>query len=386
MSVRRKIIISLINVFVLLFMTYFMNNQPLFTGEDLNQYAWMELLKEKIGLSENQDYSDAVFINVAYDKQLIDYYDELGMSVGKVDITDRNKLLQILTMLDSSRQYKYIFLDVRFERAFKSSVDSILFSRIKNVKNIVIANHSDIELLDSTLKHKSAISEYASTIVATNFARYKFLYEQDPSMPLFAYKDLTGKTIKKHGIVYTCDGKVCQNSLFLQFPTYSFSEFNENHEKMYYNLGSDLLDNYSESDIATLTKDKFVFIGDMVEDVHDTYAGLKPGIVITYQALQALMKDEHVVSWGLLVVLSVIFFIISLSLFSRNPILKRLPIIKNVHSKFLFFIFSFLGYGCVLSILVIVLNLFFNKSISILIPSLYFATINLIIQYKRSEI
>ena len=44
------------------------NNQQLFTGEDLNQYAWMELLKEKICLSENQDYDGVVFINVAYDR------------------------------------------------------------------------------------------------------------------------------------------------------------------------------------------------------------------------------------------------------------------------------------------------------------------------------
>ena len=346
----------------------------------------MELLKEKIGLSDNQDYKDALFINVAYDKQLVDYCDELGMPVGNVDITDRNKLLQILTMLDSTRQYKYIFLDVRFEKGFKTPVDSTLFLTIKNMKNIVIANHSDIELADSILVAKSAISEYASTIVATNFARYKYLYDQDLSMPLYAYKDITGRNIKKHGFVYTCDGRICQNSLFLKFPTDGFSEFNQKNEKNYYNLGSDLLDYYSASDIATLTKDKLVFIGDMVEDVHDTYAGMKPGIIITYQALQALMKNEHIVSWSLLIVLSIIFFFISLSLYRKSPIIKRLPLIKNSHSRLLNFILSFLGYASVLFILVVLINIFFNKSVSILIPSLYFSTLNLIIKYKETII
>ena len=382
----KYITISLGNTILLLILCYVLNNQPLFTGENLNQYAWMELLKEKTGLSENQDYKDAVFINVAYDKQLVDYCDELGMSVGNVDITDRNKLLQILSMLDSTRQYKYVFLDVRFEKAFKTPVDSALFFKIKNMKNIVIANHSDIELADSILISKSAISEYTSTIVATNFTRYKYLYDQNLSMPLYAYQDITGKSIKKHGFIYTCNGHLCQNSLFLTFPTNGFSEFNQNNEKTFYNLGSDLLDNYSASDIATLTKDRLVFIGDMIEDVHDTYAGLKPGNIITYQAFHALMKDEHIVSWVLLVVLSVVFFSISFSLYSRISIIKKLPLIKNNRSKLLHFIISFLGYASVLFILVVVINLFFNKSVNILIPSLYFAILNLIHKYKETII
>ena len=200
-------------------------------------------------------------------------------------------------------------------------------------------------------------------------------------MPLYAYKDITGKIIKKHGLFYTCDSKICQNSLFLRFPTSGFSEFN-NNEKMYYNLGSDILDNYSTADVATLTKEKLVFIGDMVEDVHDTYAGMKPGTIITYQAFRALMKDEHIVSWSLLVVLSFVFFSISFSLYNRNSIIKKLPLIKNNRSKLLNFIISFFGYASVLFLLVVVINLFFNKSVSILIPSLYFATLNLINKYK----
>ena len=385
-SKLKYITLSIGNTIILLILCYVLNNQPLFTGEDLNQYAWMELLKEKIGLSVEEDYKDAVFINVAYDKQLIDFSDEFGMSVGKIDITDRDKLLSFLTMLDCSKQYKYIFLDIRFEKSFSTPVDSALFLKIKNMKNMVVANHSDIELADTILYTKSAISEYASTIVATNFARYKYLYDQNLSMPLYAYQDITGKIFKKHGIIYTCDGRICQNSLFLKFPTNGFSEFDLNNEKTYYNLGSDLLDNYSASDIATLTKDRLVFIGDMVEDVHDTYAGLKPGIIITYQAFQALMKGEHIVSRSLLVVLSVVFFLISLSLYNRNSIIKNLPLIKHNRSKLLHFIISFLGYTSVLFILVVVINLFFNKSVSILIPSLYFATLNLIYKYKETVI
>ena len=182
----KPILVSFLNVFVLLIFSYVLNNQPLFTGEDLNQYAWMEFLKNKIGLSEQVDYSDALFVNVSYDKQLIEKKDEFGMPVGNIDITDRTKLLALLNILDSTNLYRYIILDIRFEKGLDSEMDSALFSKIKNMKRIVVANHLDVELADSCLSAKAAINDYASTIVATNFARYKFLHGKQPSLPLFA--------------------------------------------------------------------------------------------------------------------------------------------------------------------------------------------------------
>ena len=52
---RKKIalLFSLCNVVILLALSYFLNNQPLFTGEDLDQYAWMEWIKDKLGISPN---------------------------------------------------------------------------------------------------------------------------------------------------------------------------------------------------------------------------------------------------------------------------------------------------------------------------------------------
>ena len=69
------------------------------------------------GLSRTIDKNeDALFVNVAYDKQLIERHDNYGMTVGDVDITDRTKLCSFLKMLQKADSYKYIFLDVRFEK------------------------------------------------------------------------------------------------------------------------------------------------------------------------------------------------------------------------------------------------------------------------------
>lgn len=301
-------------------------------------------------------------------------------------LSSYTKLLTLLNILDSANQYRYLILDVRFEKGFDSEADSALFAKIKNMKRIVVANHLDIELADSCLSSKAAISDYASTIVATNFARYKFLHGKQPSLPLFAYKELTGKTITKHGLIYSCDGSLCYNSLFLKFPYNGFPEYDNSGGKSYYNMGSDLFANYSDQDLSTLAKDKLVFVGDIVEDVHDTYSGLKPGVVISYHALRSLLLGEHMVSYTLLFFLAIVFFFISLSLFREDSIIELIPFVRTSHSKFLHFFVPFIGYASVLFIIVVVLNMLFNVSISIIVPSIYFTIQKTIINFKRTKI
>lgn len=381
------LLVSLCNVVTLIVLSYVLNNQSLFTGENLNHYAWVEWVKNKVGLVEQLDNQNVFFVNIAYDKQLTERIDEFGMPVGNVDITDRRKLLSFLEMLNSANNYKYVFLDVRFEKGYDvPEVDSTLFAEVRNMRNIVLANHSDIEIADSTLIDKAAISDYKATITATNFVRYKYRYNDNPSMPLYAYRDLTKRTINRHGLIYTCDGRLCYNSLFVNFPVENFDEFDDENRKRYYNLGSDLLDNYSEEDLATLTQGKYIVIGDMIEDLHDTYSGLKPGSVITYYAFLALMNRKHFVSYGLLLFLAVLYFLISLSQFRRNSLLEQIPFVRKSHSRLLHFVLTFIGYTFLLTVVAIVLNIFADVSISIFLPSMYFAIQKNIINYKRTKI
>ena len=381
------IIISAIHVLVLSLLSYVLNNQPVFTGEDLNHFAWIQMLKHKLGVESNEKKDDVLYINVAYDKQLIELSDEYGMPIGNTDITDRSKLLSFLQMLHTTDQYAYIFLDVRFEKGYNApEIDSLLYAEINSMDNIVVANHSDIEIADSALMKKSALSDYDATIVATNFVRYRYSHGGYPSMPLFAYNELTGKSINKHGFLYTCNGKLCYNSLFVDFPIENFSEYNDENNKLYYNLGSDLLDNYTEKDIYTLTKDKYIVIGDMIEDLHDTYSGLKPGSVITFYAFRSLIENKHIVNFWLMLLMSVVYFVISISQFSHRSIFERFTFVCKSHSKLLHFTLSLLEYTTLLSIVVLILDLCWGLSTSILLPSIYFAIQRNIINYKRTKV
>ena len=383
---RKKIalLFSLCNVVILLTLSYFLNNQPLFTGEDLDQYAWMEWIKDKLGISPDVDANAALFVNVAYDKQFVDKYDDYGMTIGNSDVTDRSKLMAFLKILHKTGAYKYIILDIRFEKGYNvPEVDSLLFAEILSMRNIVIANHSDIELADSSLIKKAAISDYFATITKTNFARYQYNYDGVESVPLYAYHELTGNTINKHGWLYTCNSRLCYNSLFVHFPIAKWNEYNEQQSKVYYNLGSDILDNYSDSDLKKLTEGKCVIIGNMVEDVHDTYSGLKPGSVITYYAFQELMKGRHFVNYCMMLFLAILFFLISLSLFETNPIISRLPFIRNSHSRIIHFMLDFVGYSLVLALSMIILYIIFGIATSIVLPSAYFAIQKSIIRFKQ---
>lgn len=373
-------LIAAVMALLLCLICYVMNNFPLFTGESLDQYAWAEWVfdhntSEK-GLGEN-----CVLVNLTYDKQLVTVLDEYGFEKGNVDITDREKLLNLLQMLNSTKTYRYIFLDVRFEKNIDSPQDSALFTTICSMKNIVIATHADMEISDSILFKKTGISDYYSTITATNFIRYEFLHDNKLSMPLMAYHELTGRKITRHGIFYTDNSNLCQNSLFLKFPLRDFSEYDKDGNKIYYNLGADLLANYDEESLAELVKNKDIIIGDFIEDRHDTYAGLQPGSVILYTAFQSLMKGEHIVKPIVIILEWILFTVIITTILSRWSLVDKVVFIQK--RKFLSFLVSLIGYSFVLALFSHIVFLSYGMTIIVVLPSFIFAFLKHVVKFKK---
>src|SRR5699024_3015769 len=91
--ITHYIAFSVINTLILTCVCYFVNNLPLFAGENLNQYLLAQKVCEYLGWSKKIDCDDAVFINVSYDKELVPAQGEGGDDiVGSNVITDRRKL------------------------------------------------------------------------------------------------------------------------------------------------------------------------------------------------------------------------------------------------------------------------------------------------------
>ena len=98
----KKIAIVLFALFSALFITvtrYFV------LGDDnLLYYAIIEYGGQLIKPDSTQVEHNELYINVAFDKELVPVLDEFGMPKGVSDITDRGKLLQLLTMLKETNQ------------------------------------------------------------------------------------------------------------------------------------------------------------------------------------------------------------------------------------------------------------------------------------------
>jgi len=378
---KKAIVMSLFSVIVISLLSYMLNNQTLFTGEDLPRFGLMEFVKHRVLNNKSATDDKAVFVNVAYDKTLITAYegdpvtiDENSIPKGKIDITDRSKLLEFLQILQKTNTYAYIFLDIRFETQYKvPEVDSLLFAQIAQMRDIVVAAHTDMEKQESRIAGKMAYNDYPTTLISTNFVRYKYLYADQASMALYAYREITGKDIRKHAFWYSSDGKLCYNSLFLDFPA---EEASVSKVKL---LGVDMLEDSSSEDIAVETKGKYVVIGDMTNDVHVTYCGEKAGPVITYNAFLALMSGKHMGSFWVSLIMAVIYFLISMAQFKGW---SMIPLSKN-RPRSLFFICSLFEYTMLLTIVVVVMSLCWNVYLSVIVPSLYFTIQKMIVKYKN---
>lgn len=385
---RKNLIISFFIAIAISFVCYLMNNCPYPYWDTLDKFSGLEFLLRNISNEETRN-DDAVFINVSYDKQLAEYTFDNGNSKGTIAVTDRNKLIRFLNIAKES-EYKYIFLDIRFEDGVYTPQDSALSSIIKDMPRLIFSDHSDLITNDKFQSEKAAINDFFTTITSTNFTRYQFLQNGKESAPLRLYLATVpdAKPIEKHGIFYTCGGSLCQNSPFMSIPI-DFTSTYEGTGARYFHLGPDLFDpqqNISSEDIQDELKDKIVIVGDFVSDLHDTYAGMQPGSYLVYLAYNELVNGKHFLAWPFIVLMTIIYFIVSWLILNRKTIWDYIPKLKNVKSKFVLIILNFFGYSTLFSSLTILMYVCFRATYNIFFPSLFFSILSLFFSSKRDKV
>lgn len=337
-----SIFVSAILAAIICLFCYLMNNCPYPYWDSLNKYCWLEYFISEY-FPEDDSVDDAFFINISYDKQLVDYVYDNGNLIGKKDITDRAALLKFLQVAKKTNTYKYIFLDIRFEKGTSAPEDSLLFSTLASMRDVVYSKHSDIVNLEFSNTPKAAFNDYFTTIVTTNFTRYQFLQNGTESVPLKIFLDThpNNSTIKKTGWFYFADGKLCHNSPFVRIGKDFRDIPTETGEMPYYDLGPLLLDVYDESDWAIEMNDKIVIVGDFINDMHDTYRGLQPGPYLVYLAYKELENGKHYVSWLFILFTYALYFIISLFILNNISLAKYFSFLK---SRILVFVANLFGY------------------------------------------
>lgn len=404
--INKYILFSALSAIFLVSANYIINNLPIFTGENLDEQFVMQIISEKIGRKEIIQYDSITFINVSNDKQLIYERNKDGNVIKTDAITDRKKLIQLLSLLEKSASYKYLILDMMFCKGDTTEHDEELFELISRMNNIVFVDHDSIEIAHPCLKEKSAIAEYSATITATNFTRYEYLRGDKRVLPLKIYEELNPKKkINRYGwgwfSAYLTDGNLCQKSVFLTFDTKSFDNkvFVDSLRQVngFYNMGSDILMKIDNENVnlnedamikklSTLNKNKYVIIGNLIEDVHDTYAGAKPGSLILIRALQFLNQDRHLVKLSHLLFWLFIYFIVTLFILKRNSVLLYLPLIRNCKFKIVHYFVNSLSYTLFFFALECTEYIIFHSVYSQILPITYFYLIKLIIDFKQYKI
>lgn len=384
---RYKILYSLVISLVINFVCYLINNCPYPYWDEINKISNLEYLIRNIS-SPKIDVDDVLFINVGYDKQIADYIFDNGNSKGKIAVTDRAKLIKFLKIAEKAN-YKYIFLDIRFEKGVYTPLDSILAFQINKMQNLSYSNHSDIISNSIFDENKAVINDYFTTITSTNFTRYQFLQNGKESVPLRIYLAThpNSGTIEKHGIFYTCDGYLCQNSPLMNIPENFENIFEGTGNPNYVHLGPDIFDpeeEITDEDIQSALDGKIVIIGDFVSDIHDTYTGPQPGSYLVYLAYKELDNGKHIIPCVYIVLMFLFYFLISIFILNKKSIWNLIPYIKRNKSNTLRFVLSFTGYGTVISLITILMYLMFRVTNNIFIPTVVFSILSILISNKKS--
>ena len=368
---KRGFFSFLLALFLCLF-CYLAESIPFSVGEPIWQFFVIErLIQEKVGKKEQLD--EGFFINVGYDKVIADISLDKGLFTGSVAITDRQALDDLLRRLQEDDTYKYVFLDVRFEKGIDTPLDSQLFLRISRMRDIVIADHHDMELASPILQEKAALSDYKMAAYSTGFSRYQYLQGDRETAPLRIYRDVTGNCIRKVGFLpfYVSEGNPCQNTLFIRIPV-DYSEKRPNREKMlYYDYGPQIDEDFPLKELA---EGKYVIIGDYVEDKSGTYLGEQPNPYISYLATLSLLRGYHIYRGPFIIFVFLLFWWLSwFAIRGKQPSVtlwllslkgKR---IKNVYVRWFL---SFFSYGFYLSLACLVFFLIWKTTFSIFFSSL----------------
>lgn len=403
MHKQKKVIWSIVIAIGFLLFSYCITNLDFpVSGEKALLYRF-ELVRNYLFPRENTVNDSILLIDVSFDKTPVKATDEYGMPIGDIQITDRQKLLELLQELKRRDDYKYILLDVFFGQKGETPQDSALYATICSMPRIVIPCHNDEVLADSSLRDKAGLADYTTTYKEGSFVKYPYMSADGTSLPLKMYEDMTGRSIHKHWFVYTDGWRLVRKSIVLTFDINAKSAYNEEGEKVWYYLGADILGNDEGEgllyEMPELTKDKYIAIGAFQgDDSHSTYIGSVCGTLINLNACFSLLCDHHVVSVTLVVIMFFAFFLLAYLTLARQDLRGLADDMTQKHNyrwrtrmMTLSALCSWIGYSLFLTILCILTYVFLGEVYEIFITSTMFYLLSLAVKYtdkfkKLSEI
>ncbi len=286
--------------------------------------------------------SDILPVNISFDRQLTPVNDEYGIPCGVIDVADHRKLLDFLYRIKDA-DYAAIAIDIFFDSGMPAEGDTALFKCINEMKRLTVPVHSDGTISPLIDKKLHSNGDYAVNLISNNFSKYNFAGADGiPSMAQTIFNDT-------HNVMDYKPGIFDNTTMILPLPVLLENSYTEEGDKVWYNLGSDILDVSTDEELRNLVKGKKIIIGDYcMNDIHDSYVGYISGPAIVINALTALEEGKAEINiWSILLTFTV-YLVIAWFLIMNLTLWK---VIRWNPSPIMNFILSFIGVGAILFLL-----------------------------------
>ncbi|MEN8250054.1 MAG: CHASE2 domain-containing protein [Bacteroidota bacterium] len=323
---------------------------------------------------EIPDSEDFAFINVAYDRMLIDKQDEYGFTVGNQAVTDRKKLTKLLRVINQSEaQPKYLFCDIYFEES--TMYDSALAIEFGSLKNHVVSTHlnENEELTLPVIKSANiGLSDYVIGNIFEGVYKFQLFFKDSLRLtPLTIYQDLNNAEIKRFGPFVRINDQFTLNHFIMNYRLLQHDIYDLETGFNPVNLGELLM--LSDKDIADFLQNKIVIIGDFFEsDMHETMFEITSGPVILLNAYLAIQNNDTVVSIPFLLLLMLVYFWLSYIAIYPDDLIERYIKRKFGKIKWVGNLTSFMSYVIGLVVTSILTYFLFNIHLNVFMLSIYF--------------
>ena len=311
----------------------------------------MEILGNWLDINPKGDMKvddDFFLINIAYDKVLVDAFDEFQMPAGKRAVVDRNALYRLLDSV-SDVNYKCILLDVRLYENDITESDSLLVAAINSSPRILIVDNPEGVLPVGIEREKVADASYGIHYLNSDFLKFRYQIDDKPGIALAAYNIADGKELDLSGHFPTDNGNLAQSNIYLPLYYKINSTYDPDYNRLIYNLRTDILDVYDKLQLSRLLDGKIIIIGDYTEgDLHNTYAGDMHGPVIIMNAIRALRMGYHIVAIPKLIIMFIIYLVLVISILSDVSVYLPEIISKSLVLRCLALM---IGYSTVLALM-----------------------------------
>jgi len=164
---------------------------------------------------ERPDSKDFALINTSYDLQLIDRYDEFGFPIGNQAITDRQKLAQLLRVINNgTKKPEYIIMDIHFVDS--SAFDAELATELSRMDNVILSAHiNELVDLEKPLFEgvNYGISDYLIGSAFDGVYKYQLIYDDTSRLlPLKVHEEINDvRSVKSGPFVKVGEGWTMNN-------------------------------------------------------------------------------------------------------------------------------------------------------------------------------